>query len=156
MDVWPGRPYPLGATPDEDGTNFSLFSEHGEAVDLCLFDELGHETRVRLPEVTAHRFHGYVPGAQPGQRYGFRVHGRFDPADGHRFNPNKLLVDPYAKAIDGDVIWDETVYGYHFDHDDRDLTANADDSARFIPKSVVVDPNAFDWGDDHRPATPLH
>ena len=94
MDVWPGRPYPLGATPDGEGTNFSLFSEWGEGVDLCLFDAEGQETRLRLPEVTAHRFHGYVPGVGPGQRYGFRVHGSFDPCSGRRFNPEKLLIDP--------------------------------------------------------------
>ncbi len=156
MDVWPGRPYPLGATPDAEGTNFSLFSEHGEAVDLCLFDDAGAEQRIRLPEVTAHRFHGYVPGVAPGQRYGFRVHGPFDPANGHRFNSNKLLLDPYAKAIDGQVQWDESLYGYHFDSEEKDLAPNDDDSARFVPKSVVVEDSDFDWGDDRRPGIPVH
>jgi glycogen operon protein len=155
MEIWPGRPYPLGATVDEEGTNFSLFSEHGEAVDLCLFDESGNETRLRLPEVTAHRFHGYVPGVGVGQRYGFRVHGPFEPAAGHRFNPNKLLIDPYAKAIDGQVEWDESVYGYHFDAEEKDLGCNQDDSAPFVPKSVVV-ADDFDWSGDQRPRTPLH
>ncbi len=156
MDVWPGRPYPLGATPDAEGTNFSLFSEHGEAVDVCLFADDGTETVLRLPEVTAHRFHGYVPGVRPGQRYGFRVHGRFDPGAGHRFNPSKLLIDPYAKAIDGDVRWDEAVYGYHFDGEEKDLAANELDSGPFVPKSVVVADGEFDWGGDERPRTPLH
>ncbi len=155
MDVWPGRPYPLGATPDAEGTNFSLFSERGECVDLCLFDAEGQETRLRLPEVTAHRFHGYVPGVGAGQRYGFRVHGDFDPASGQRFNAEKLLIDPYAKAIDGDVLWDEAVYGYHFEGDEKDLATNALDSAPFIPKSVVVS-DEFDWTGDERPRTPLH
>src|SRR5688500_12900237 len=95
---WPGRPHPLGATPDGEGTTFSLFSENADAVELCLFDDDGTETRVELPEVTAHRFHGYLPGIRAGQRYGFRVHGPFDPANGHRFNPAKLLIDPYARA----------------------------------------------------------
>jgi glycogen operon protein len=145
----------LGATPDAEGTNFSIFSEHGEAVDLCLFDEDGTETRLRLPEVAAHRFHGYVPGVGAGQRYGFRVHGPFDPANGHRFNANKLLIDPYAKAIDGDVRWDDRVYGYPFDAEDQDLSCNQDDSAPCIPKSVVV-ADDFDWSGDVRPGTPLH
>ncbi len=156
MDVWPGRPYPLGATPDAEGTNFSLFSEHGEAVDLCLFDAAGAEQRIRLPEVTAHRFHGYVPGVAKGQRYGFRVHGPWDPERGHRFNPNKLLIDPYAKAIDGVIQWDSALYGYHFNDDEADLSRNDDDSAPFLPKSVVVEHGEFDWGDDVRPRTPLH
>jgi len=155
MDVWPGRPYPLGATPDAEGTNFSLFSEWGQCVDLCLFDAEGQESRLRLPEVTAHRFHGFVPGVGAGQRYGFRVHGTFDPASGQRFNPEKLLIDPYAKAIDGDVIWDESVYGYHFEGDEKDLAGNEMDSAPFIPKSVVVS-DEFDWTGDERPHTPLH
>ncbi len=156
MDIWPGRPYPLGATPDAEGTNFSLFSEHGDAVDLCLFDDAGDEERIRLPEVTAHRFHGYVPGIAPGQRYGFRVHGPFDPANGHRCNPNKLLLDPYAKAIDGQVRWDEAVYNYHFDAEEKDLARNDIDSAPYVPKSVVVEDSDFDWGDDVRPRTPAH
>ncbi|HVM08984.1 MAG TPA: glycogen debranching protein GlgX [Acidimicrobiales bacterium] len=155
VDIWPGRPYPLGATPDAEGTNFSIFSEHAERIELCLFDESGNETRLTLPEVTAHRFHGYVPGAKVGQRYGFRVHGPFDPQNGHRFNPNKVLLDPYAKAIDGDFQWNESVYGYSFDAEEKDLSFNDADSAAFVPKSVVV-ADDFDWGDDRRPGTPLH
>ena len=114
MRIWPGRPYPLGATYDGSGTNFALFSGVAERVELCLFDDAGNETRVDLPEVDAFVWHGYVPALQPGQRYGFRVHGPHDPAQGHRCNPNKLLLDPYAKAIDGQVDWDESVFGYHF------------------------------------------
>jgi isoamylase len=152
---WPGRPYPLGATLLRDGTNFSLFSENGEGVELCLFDDAGNETRLELSEVTAHRFHAFVPGVGAGQRYGFRVHGRFDPANGHRFNPNKLLIDPYAKAIEGQVQWDEAVYGYPFNAPEKDLVRNDADSARFVPKSVVVD-TRFDWGDDRSPDVPLH
>ncbi|MEA3076367.1 MAG: isoamylase [Actinomycetota bacterium] len=156
MDVWPGRPYPLGATPDAGGTNFSLFSEGGDAVELCLFDDAGHEQRARLPEVTAHRFHGYVPGVGPGQRYGFRVHGPFDPAAGQRFNPDKLLIDPYAKAIEGGVGWDQSVYGYPFDAEGKDLEPNHADSAPHVPKSIVVRDDEFEWGDDRRPRVPMH
>ncbi|HET9441693.1 MAG TPA: glycogen debranching protein GlgX [Acidimicrobiales bacterium] len=154
MEIWPGRPYPLGATPDTGGANFSVFSEHAVAVDLCLFDEAGRETRLRLPEVTAHRHHGYVPGVRPGQRYGLRVHGPFEPRAGHRFNPNKLLIDPNAKAIDGSVTWDQAVYGYRFGLPEADLHRNDADSAPFMPRCVVVD-DAFDWGEEHRPDIPL-
>ncbi len=155
MDVWPGRPYPLGASYDGSGTNFSLFSERAERVELCLFDEEGTETRVRLVESTAHCFHGYLPNVAPGQRYGFRVHGLFAPEGGLRFNPNKLLIDPYAKAIEGGVLWDEAVYGYRFGADDQDLSRNEDDSAELVPKSIVTSPY-FDWGSDRRPDVPLH
>jgi len=105
MKVWPGRPFPLGATWDDEGTNFSLFSEHAERVELCLFDG-DREARVDLNDVTAHNWHCYIPGIGPGLRYGYRVHGPYDPASGHRFNPSKLLIDPYAKAIEGPVLWD--------------------------------------------------
>src|SRR6266508_2376405 len=105
MQVWPGKPYPLGATWDGAGTNFSVFSENAEGAELCLFEDDGSETRLALGEVTAFCRHGYVPGVGPGQRYGYRVHGPFAPERGHRFNPAKLLIDPYAKAIDGDVDW---------------------------------------------------
>src|SRR5207245_8987110 len=100
MDVWPGRPFPLGATWDGEGTNFSLFSENAERVELCLFDEDDRETRIELTERTAYQWHGYLRGVGPGQRYGYRVHGPYDPNRGHRFNPEKLLIDPYAKAIE--------------------------------------------------------
>ena len=159
MQIWPGDWYPLGAhyVPGSDGggTNFALFSSAAEKVELCLFDDVGNETRLRLHEVTAHVWHGFVPGVGPGQRYGFRVHGPFDPAEGHRCNPNKLLIDPYARAIDGDIRWDEAMYGYEFGHEDGDLSRNDSDSAAFVPKSVVV-ADDFDWGRDTRPRTPLH
>ena len=106
MDVWPGNPFPLGPTWDGNGTNFSLFTENAERVELCLFDADDNETRVELRDYTAHNWHCYIPGIGPGQRYGYRVHGPYDPASGHRFNPNKLLIDPYAKSIDGPVRWD--------------------------------------------------
>ncbi|MDQ4131195.1 MAG: glycogen debranching enzyme, partial [Actinomycetota bacterium] len=114
VKAWPGQSYPLGATYDGTGTNFSLFSEVAERVELCLFDDSGEETRVDLAEVTAFCWHGHLPAIGPGQRYGFRVHGPYDPASGHRCNPNKLLLDPYAKAVAGDIQWDEAVFPYHF------------------------------------------
>ncbi len=112
MTLWPGQPFPLGATYDGNGTNFSLFSETAEQVELCLFDDDGTEARVTLPEITAFIHHGYVPGVQPGQRYGFRVHGAWDPAHGLRSNPAKLLLDPYAKAVEGEVDWHDDVFDY--------------------------------------------
>ncbi len=153
MNVWPGQPYPLGATYDGIGTNFAVFSEVAERVELCLFDETGQETRVDLPEVTAHCWHGYVPEIGPGQAYGFRVHGPWAPAEGHRANPAKLLLDPYARAIVGSVEWNEAVFPYRFA--DPEGSRNDDDSAPFVPKSVVVSPY-FDWGTDRPPRTPWH
>ncbi|HUF16563.1 MAG TPA: glycogen debranching protein GlgX [Thermoanaerobaculia bacterium] len=153
INIWPGTPYPLGATYDGAGTNFSVFSDSAERIELCLFDEIGHETRVDLPEVIALCWHGYVPGIEPGQRYGFRVHGPWDPANGHWFNPSKLLLDPYAKAIEGDVQWNEAVFPYHFA--DPDDSKNEHDSAPYVPKSIVTNP-WFDWRDDHWPKTPWH
>ncbi len=152
MKVWPGAPYPLGATYDGMGTNFSLFSELAERVELCLFDEVGIETRVELPEVDALCWHGYLLAVGPGQRYGYRVHGPSDWSKGQRCNPAKLLLDPYAKAVSGEVKWDPAVFGYQFDHPE---VPNADDSAPFTPRSVVVNPY-FDWAHDHPPKTPWH
>jgi glycogen operon protein len=149
--VWPGSAYPLGATYDGTGTNFAIFSEVAEKVELCLFDEQGNEERIRLPEMDAYVWHAFLPGIQPGQRYGFRVYGPHDPEQGLRCNPNKLLLDPYAKAIDGQVDWDESVFGYHFESGDK----NDDDSAPHMPKSVVVNPY-FDWGVDRPPKTPYN
>jgi isoamylase len=149
--VWPGSAYPLGATYDGTGTNFAIFSEVAEKVELCLFDEAGNETRIRLPEMDAYVWHAFLPGIQPGQRYGFRVHGPHDPAQGHRCNPAKLLLDPYAKAIDGQIDWDESVFGYHFATGEK----NDDDSAAHMPKSVVINPY-FDWGVDRPPKTPYN
>ena len=153
MHIWPGHPYPLGATYDGTGVNFSLFSEVAARVELCLFDEAGEETRVDLPEVTSYCWHGYLPQVQPGQCYSFRVHGPWAPEGGQRCNPAKLLLDPYAKAIEGQVQWDEAVFSYDFGdgaeaHNDRD-------SAPFMPKSVVINP-FFDWGNDRHPRTPWH
>ncbi|HEV3472887.1 MAG TPA: alpha-amylase family glycosyl hydrolase, partial [Actinomycetota bacterium] len=155
MEVWPGGRSELGANWDGEGTNFAVFSEHAEAVELCLFDEDGSETRIRLPEVTAFVWHGYVPGVGPGQRYGFRVHGPYDPEAGHRFNPNKVLIDPYARAVEGDVSWIPAVYGYELGAADEDLKASAADDAAAMPKSVVVD-GSFDWGGDRPLNIPWH
>jgi isoamylase len=150
--IWPGDPYPLGATYDGAGTNFSLFSEVADRVELCLFDEAGAETRIPLTEADGFVWHGYVPWVSPGQRYGYRVHGAYDPAQGLRCNPAKLLLDPYAKAIEGEVRWDEALFSYRFA--DR-AARNDDDSAAYLPKSVVINP-FFDWGDDRPPRTPYH
>ncbi|MHA3024190.1 glycogen debranching protein GlgX [Mycobacterium sp. BMJ-28] len=147
VEIWPGKAYPLGATYHGYGTNFSIFSEVAERVELCLFDADGTETRVTLPEVDAYVWHGMIPNVEPGQRYGYRIHGPYDPANGHRCNPNKLLLDPYTKAIDGQFQWDQTLFGYDFgDPDSR----NDDDSAASMPKSVVISP-FFDWGSDRSP-----
>ena len=153
MKVWPGRPFPLGARWDGEGTNFSLFSEHAERVELCLFDG-DRETRVELHDVTGHNWHCYIPGIGPGRRYGYRVHGPYDPARGHRFNPSKLLLDPYAKAIEGPVLWDvANVLPYvPSSAEDADLELDDEDDAEAIPKSVVVD-NSFDWENDRPPRT---
>ena len=153
MRIWPGKPYPLGATWDGIGTNFSVFSEVAERVELCLFDANGAESRVRLPETTAFIFHGYLPNVGPGQRYGFRVHGPWAPEHGHRCNANKLLLDPYGKGVDGQVQWNEAVFPYWFG--DPEGPVNDADSAAYMPRSVVVD-ERFDWGGDRWPRTPLH
>jgi isoamylase len=150
--VWPGDPYPLGATFDGAGTNFALFSEAAQRVKLCLFNEDGTEERIELREVDGFVWHGYLPGISPGQRYGYRVYGPYDPANGHRCNPAKLLLDPYAKAIDGDIDWDESLFSYRF-ADANEF--NGDDSAAHMPKSVVISP-FFDWGADRPPHTPYH
>jgi isoamylase len=156
-EVWPGRAFPLGAAWDGSGTNFSIFSEHAERVELCLFDGEDEEERVELSERTAHTWHGFLPGVGPGQRYGFRVHGPYDPGTGHRFNPAKLLLDPYAKSIDGPVVWDQAnVLPYvPTDSPDADLERDDEDDVDAVPKSVVIDPR-FDWEGDRRPNTPLH
>ena len=148
--VWPGGPYPLGATYDGIGVNFSIFTRIAERVELCLFDDQGHEERIDLPEVTAWCWHGYVPGVQPGQRYGFRVHGPWDPEHGHRCNPAKLLLDPYARAIEGHVEWNEAVFPYHFN--DPENSKNDLDSAAYVPRSIVTNPY-FDWANDRPPKT---
>ncbi|HDR46723.1 MAG TPA: glycogen debranching enzyme GlgX [Geoalkalibacter subterraneus] len=153
MKVWPGHPYPLGATYDGSGTNFSLFSEIADRVELCLFDPEDNETRIELPEVTGYCWHGYLPEVEPGQRYGFRVHGPWKPEEGHRCNPAKLLLDPYAKAIEGTIEWDEAVFPYNFEEGPD--VANVRDSAPYVMRSVVHQPH-FDWNGDRRLQIPWH
>jgi isoamylase len=152
IDIWPGDPYPLGASYDGGGTNFSLFSEVADEVELCLFADDGGERRVALDEVDASCWHGYLPSVAPGQRYGYRVHGRWAPEAGQRCNPAKLLLDPYAKAIEGQVHWDQACFPYDFGDEN---SRNDDDSARYVPKSVVHNPY-FDWGNDRPPDIPLN
>ncbi len=150
MKPWPGRYYPLGATYDGAGTNFSVFSQVAESVELCLIDRQGREMRVDLPENTGYIWHGYLPSVLPGQRYGFRVHGPHRPEAGLRCNPAKLLLDPYARAISGHLHWDPAVFSHCFE--DPENSFNETDDAAFVPKSVVVD-TAFDWGSDRCPNT---
>ncbi|GAA2837218.1 glycogen debranching protein GlgX [Kitasatospora paracochleata] len=152
MQVWPGQPYPLGATYDGAGTNFAVFSESADRIELCLIGEDGSETAVELRETDAFVRHAYLPGVQPGQRYGFRVHGPFNPGLGQRHNSAKLLLDPYAKAMSGHIDWDESVYGYHFGAPER---RNDLDSAPHTMHSVVINPY-FDWGTDRPPRTDYH
>jgi glycogen operon protein len=153
MQIWPGQPYPLGATFDGVGTNFSVFSELAQRIELCLYDDEGKETRVDLPETTALCWHGYLPQVKPGQRYGYRVHGPWSPEQGQWCNPSKLLLDPYAKAIEGLWDWNEAVFPYHFDNPES--SKNELDSGKFSAKSVVINP-FFDWASDRRPNTPWH
>jgi len=156
--IWPGKPYPLGATWDGEGVNFALFSDHATGVELCLFDSPAapHEyERISMPEQTDNVWHVYLPGARPGQLYGYRVYGPYDPEAGQRFNPAKLLVDPYAKALDRTPHWDTALFGYPLGDDYEDLTPDQQDSAPFVPRGVVIDPS-FDWGDDRAPQTPLY
>ena len=152
MRPWPGTPYPLGATYDGVGTNFALFSEVADFVELCLFDDDGKETRVRLPERDGFVHHGYLLGLGPGQRYGYRVHGPYEPEKGLRCNPNKLLIDPYAKSISHGLDWDESLFGYKFDDPEA---RNDADSAGHVPYSLVVSP-FFDWANDRQPRTPYN
>ncbi|CAN5861682.1 hypothetical protein BH24ACT15_BH24ACT15_00720 [soil metagenome] len=152
--TWPGRPYPLGATWDGRGTNVAVFSELADAVELCLFGDgpdKGEELRIPLSDRTGFVWHTYLPGVGPGQRYGFRVHGPWDPSKGHLANPHKLLIDPYATAIDGDIVWTPACFGYDTTDPGRPNTA---DSAPFIPKSVVINP-FFDWHEDRSPQRPF-
>jgi isoamylase len=152
IETWPGRPYPFGAAYDGAGTNFSLFSEAAEGVELCLFDDDGGEQRVALEEVDAFCWHAYLPAVTPGQRYGYRVSGPWAPEHGQRCNPAKLLLDPYAKAIDGQVDWDQACFPYTFGDE---ASRNDDDSAAHVPKSVVHNPY-FDWGNNGHPDIPLN
>lgn len=150
--TWFGEPYPLGATWDGSGTNIAVYSESATMIEACFFDDSGHETRAALPEQTAHVHHGYFPDVAPGQRYGLRAHGEWDPLRGRRLNPAKLLIDPYAKAVEGAVTWGPQVFGHQVD---QPLLRSESDSAGFVPRSVVVD-TEFDWGQDAAPRTPLH
>jgi isoamylase len=152
IQVWPGRAYPLGPTFDGAGTNFALFSEVAESVELCLFDDAGNERRVRLEEVDAFSWHAYLPNVGPGQRYGYRVHGPYAPEQGVRCNPRKLLLDPYARAIEGDVDWNSSCYSYDLANEGA---VNVEDSSPHVFKSVVHNPN-FDWAGDRSPDKPLH
>ena len=155
LAVWPGRPDPLGATWDGHGTNFAVFAPQATRVELCLFDNAyGKETaRITLPEQTRLVWHAYINNIGPGQLYGYRVHGRYAPREGLRFNSNKLLVDPYARAIAGKVDWSAPIFGYRLGSRTEDLTRDVHNSARGMPKSVVVD-DRFEWGDDRPPGVP--
>jgi isoamylase len=153
VKIWPGNPYPLGATYSGAGTNFSVFSEVATRVELCLFDDAGTQSCIDLSESTGFNWHGYLPNVGPGQRYGYRVHGPWEPQNGHRCNPSKLLVDPYGKAVDGEVKWNEAIFPYYFNQGED--SKNDVDSAPFMPKSVVINPY-FDWGNDRHPRTPWH
>jgi isoamylase len=154
--IWPGVPYPLGATWDGAGVNFALFSENATGVELCLYNcegGQGQAESIALIERTDQVWHCYLPSVRPGQLYAYRVHGPYEPKAGHRFNHHKLLLDPYAKAISGHLEWNDAVFGYTLGHADADLSFDERDSAPYIPKAVVIDP-AFSWGNDAAPRTP--
>ncbi|MGH2719673.1 MAG: glycogen debranching protein GlgX, partial [Actinomycetota bacterium] len=151
--VWPGSPAPLGATWDGEGVNFALFSRHARSVDLCLFSEGGEEERTRMAECTDWVWHAYLPDARPGQRYGYRVDGPFEPSEGHRFNPHKVLLDPYARLVSAPYRLTEEAFGFRFGDLLDDRTFSSADSGPHVAKGVVADP-AFSWGDDRRPNTP--
>ena len=156
-EIWPGRPQPRGATWDGEGVNFALFSENAERVELCIFDAIGRRElqRISLVERTDQVWHCYLPEARPGMIYGYRVHGPYRPQEGHRFNPHKLLLDPYAKNIVGSVRWSDALFGYTVGNKRGDLSFDRRDSAGGMPKCKVIDP-AFTWGDDRRPSVPWH
>jgi isoamylase len=155
---YPGSPYPLGAMWDGKGVNFALYADNATGVDLCLFNTVKDETeilKIKISERTHQIWHIYVPELKPGQLYGYRVHGPYKPEEGHRYNPNKILIDPYAKAISGTIEWHDALFGYQVGHQEADLSFSEIDDAPFIPKSVVVDHN-FDWEDDKSPKIPYH
>lgn len=155
--IYAGSPFPLGATWDGAGVNFAIYTENATGVVLCLFDapEAPESAKIMLPERSGHVWHGYLPGIKPGQLYGYRVEGPYEPRDGHRFNPNKLLIDPNTKAVAGTINWHDSLFGYEIGHPDEDLSYSQSDSAPYLPKCVVIDP-AFDWGDDTPPRIPYH
>src|SRR5215470_16448718 len=158
ITVQPGSPFPLGATWDGRGVNFALYAENATGMELCLFEtkeQQNESNRIKLDERTHHVWHIYIPGLKPGQLYGYRVYGRYEPEHGHRFNPNKFLIDPYAKAISDTVHWHDSLFGYEVGHADADLSFSEQDSVPFMPRCVVIDPT-FDWGDDKAPKIPYH
>lgn len=155
MTVRPGSPFPLGATADQEGVNFALYAENATAVELCLYTGSTETERIKIEDRTHHIWHVCIAGLKPGQYYGYRVYGPFDPSNGHRFNPNKLLLDPYAKAITSAVKWHDSMFGYVFGDPEEDLSYNDEDSGPYMPKSVVIDP-AFDWENDQSPRIPYH
>ncbi|MGZ8487555.1 MAG: glycogen debranching protein GlgX, partial [Candidatus Binatia bacterium] len=158
MRVWPGKPYPPGATWDGKGVNFALFSESASKVELCLFDSFDavqESQRLELTERTDQVWHAYLPEVLPGQLYGYRVHGPYEPSQGHRFNPHKIVLDPYAKSIGRELRWADEVFGYRLGDPEADLALDERDSAPYAPLAVVIDP-AFTWGDDKPPRTPWH
>jgi isoamylase len=158
MRLWPGHPYPLGATWDGAGVNFALYAENATKVELCLFDSADatqEAQRITIKEYTDKIWHVYLPDVLPGQLYGYRLHGPFDPSKGHRFNPNKVVLDPYAKLIGRDARWDDALFGYRLQDEAADLSFDDRDSAPFAPLAMVIDP-AFTWGDDRPPRTPWH
>src|SRR5690348_9298010 len=154
--VLPGKPFPLGATWDGTGVNFAVYSENASKVELCLYDNRSREEfeRIEVKENTAFTWHCYIPGCNPGQLYGYRVYGPWEPQKGFRFNPAKLLIDPYAQAVSGSVDWNEPIFPYQFNGDDPDLNIDDRDDGHGMPKSVVVNPY-FDWEQDRPPRTPL-
>lgn len=155
MQIRPGSMYPLGASYDGAGVNFALYSQVAQKVELCLFDEHGVETRIEMTERNSYVWHNYIPGLHPGQRYGYRVYGPYDPVHGLRCNPNKLLLDPYAKAIEGNIDGDESLFSYWFKSPDDNSAMNDLDSAAHTMKSAVINPY-FDWGNDQHPYISYH
>jgi isoamylase len=158
IKIYPGKPYPLGASWDGKGVNFALYADNATGIELCLFNNKNDEKetdRIKLTERTHQIWHCYLPDVGPGQLYGYRAYGPYEPENGHRYNPNKLLIDPYAKAISGVIDWHDSLFGYELGHEDEDLSYSSTDSAPFVPKSVVVDPH-FAWEEDQPPRTPYH
>ena len=155
VTITAGRPFPMGATFDGEGVNFAIFSQHATRMTLCLFDDQGHEyLLIDLPENDGHIWHGYISGLRPGQQYGYRAHGPYRPDEGHRFNPHKLLLDPYARQVSGHPIWHTALMGYDVSAKHGDLTFDTRNSAPYMPRGIVVDPT-FSWGEDQPPRTPL-
>jgi len=152
---FPGNPYPLGATWDGKGVNFSLYANNATAIELCFYDDDNHEVRVKIKERNHHIWHVYIPDIKPGQLYAYRAYGPYDPGNGHRYNPNKILIDPYAKSIAGPVKWHESVFGFDLNSTSKDLSFSETDSSPYVPKSVVIDPN-FDWEGDELLDIPYH